>query len=94
MQRSIFLGLAALALCGADPASAAGAPFGCGAGAGQICYFRIYYTPGLTRMVRLPAGMTTTGPDVDIGRARYCGAVGKPPAPKCSRKAVNADHND
>jgi hypothetical protein len=94
MQRSIFLGLAALALCGADPASAAGAPFGCTAGAGQICYFRLYYTPGLTRMVQLPAGMTTTVPDVDIGRARYCGAVGKPPAPNCSRKPVNADHND
>jgi hypothetical protein len=94
MQRSIFLGLAALALCGAAPASAAGAPFGCAAGAGQICYFRLYYTPGLTRMVQLPAGMNTTVPDVDIGRTRYCGAVGKPPAPNCSRKAVNAEHND
>jgi hypothetical protein len=94
MRASIFCAAALSVLCAAAPASAAVAPFACGAGAGQTCYFRIYYARGVTRMVRLAGGTQTTVPDVTIGQARYCVAVGKPPTPKCSEKLVNANHND
>ncbi|HEV3396018.1 MAG TPA: hypothetical protein VG100_07750 [Xanthobacteraceae bacterium] len=93
MTRAIFFAVA-LVLCGADSALAAGAAFGCDAGGGQTCYFRIYYTPGLTRLVQLTAGMKVTVPDADVGHTRYCVAVGKPPAPKCSQKQVNDSYND
>ena len=94
MRRSVFFAAALLALFTLDSARAAGAPFACGAGAGQTCYFRIYYTRGVTRIVQLVAGTNTTVPDVVIGQARYCVAVGKPPPPKCTQKAVNASNND
>jgi hypothetical protein len=45
-------------------------------------------------MVQLSAGMKTTVPELDIPQARYCGAVGKPPVPNCSRKAINEDYNN
>jgi hypothetical protein len=94
MRRSVFFAAALLALFTLDRARADVAPFGCDASAGQTCYFRIYYARGVTRMVQLVAGTKTTVPDVDIGQARYCVAVGKPPPPKCSQKAVNANHNN
>jgi hypothetical protein len=94
MKRSIFFAAAIFAAYAIGPASADVAPFGCDASAGQTCYFRIYYAPGVARMVQLLAGMKANVPDVDIGRARYCGSVGKPPAPKCSQKLINANHNN
>jgi hypothetical protein len=94
MTRSILFAVAALVLCGADSAFAAGAAFGCDAGGGQTCYFRIYYTRGLTRMVQLTGGMKVTVPDAEVGHAHYCVAVGKPPAPKCSQKPVNGGYNN
>jgi hypothetical protein len=94
MRRSIFFAAAIFAAYAIGPASAEVAPFGCDASAGQTCYFRIYYTPGLARMVQLPGGMKVTVPDVNIGRAHYCGSVGKPPAPKCSQKPINIHYNN
>ena len=94
MRASIFCAVTLCLVCAIAPASAGVAPFACDAGAGQTCYFRIYYTCGVTRMVQLAAGTKTTVPDVNIGQAHYCAAVGKPPPPKCSQKLVNANHND
>jgi hypothetical protein len=94
MRASLVCAVAVCALGAITPASAAVAPFACGAGAGQTCYFRIYYARGVTRMVQLLAGTNTTVPDLNIGQARYCVAVGKPPPPNCSQKLVNANHND
>jgi hypothetical protein len=94
MRRSTFFTALIFAIGTAAPASAEVAPFGCDAGTGQTCYFRIYYTAGVARMVQMTAGTKTSVPDVDIGRARYCGSVGKPPPPKCSRKLINANYNN
>jgi hypothetical protein len=94
MRASMFFAAAVCALGAIAPASAAVAPFACGAGAGQTCYFRIYYARGVTRLIQLVAGTNTTVPDLSIGQTRYCVAVGKPPPPKCSQRLVNANHND
>jgi len=94
MRRSTFFAAAIFAACAIGPASAEVAPFGCDAGAGQMCYFRIYYAPGVARMVQLPGGTKVTVPDVNIGRAHYCGSVGKPPTPKCSQKLINTNYNN
>jgi hypothetical protein len=94
MRRSTFFTALIFAIGMAVPASAEVAPFGCDAGAGQTCYFRIYYTAGVARMVQMIAGTKTSVPDVNIGVARYCGSVGKPPPPKCSRKLINANYNN
>lgn len=94
MKHPIFLALAALTICGANPATAAPAPFGCDARAGQTCYFKIYYSPRRTRIVQLPTGMKVTVPDVVIGRNTYCVDVGKPPANKCMQKTISATYNN
>jgi hypothetical protein len=94
MRTSTFCAAALFAVCAIAPASAAVAPFGCDAGAGQICYFRIYYAPGVARLVQLTGGMKTSIPDVNIGAAHYCMSVGKPPAAKCSQKPINANYNN
>jgi len=95
MRGSRFCSAAAIfAICAIAPASAAIAPFGCDAGAGETCYFRIYYAPGITRLVQLTAGMKTSVPDVDIGSAHYCMTVGKRPPPKCVQKRINANYNN
>lgn len=92
MRGSRFFAAAAFAFCAIAPASAAVAPFGCDAGA--TCYFRIYYAPGIVRLVQLAAGTKTSVPDVKIGTAHYCMTVGKPPPPKCSLKRINANYNN
>jgi hypothetical protein len=84
----------ALAIVGSNPAAAAGAPFGCDARAGQICYFKIYYSPRRTRIVQLPAGMKTNVPDVLVSRDSYCVSTAAPPAEKCTQKIVNATYNN
>ena len=94
MRGSTFCAAAVLAICAIAPASAAVAPFGCDASAGATCYFRIYYAPGVARLVQLSAGTKTSVPDVDIGTARYCMSVGKPPAPKCSQKRITGNYNN
>jgi hypothetical protein len=94
MKHSILLAAAALTICGANPASAAPAPFGCNARTGQICYFKIFYTSRGTRIVQLPTGMKVNIPDVAVGRDRYCVSVGKPPVYKCPEKTINASYND
>jgi len=92
-RSSLFAGLI-FALGAIAPAAAEVAPFGCDAGAGQTCYFRIHYAKGIVRMVQMTAGMRTTVPDLDIGVATYCASVGKPPPPNCSQKKINANHNN
>jgi hypothetical protein len=92
MRASTFCAAALFAVCAIAPASAAVAPFGCDAGA--TCYFRIYYAPGVVRLVQLAAGTKTSVPDVNIGAAHYCMTVGKPPPPKCSLKRINANYNN
>jgi hypothetical protein len=94
MKRSIFFAAAIFAACASGPASAEVAPFGCDAGAGQTCYFRIYYAKGIARLVQLTAGMKTTVPDVNIGIASYCVSIGKPPPPNCRQKLINTNHNN
>jgi hypothetical protein len=96
MKRSIILLGAALAICGANPASAAKgtAPFGCEARKPSVCYFRIFYLPRHTRQVTLPAGVKEQIPGVDIGRDQYCVSTGAPPAHKCARKTITANENN
>ena len=78
------------------PATAAPAPtttaaFGCDARAPNVCHFRIFYTRG-DRVVILPAGMKDKVPGVTIG-CNYCMTLGKTPAYKCTRKAINQNYN-
>jgi hypothetical protein len=95
MKHSILLALAALTIFSVSPAAAAApAPFGCDARAGQICYFKIYYSPRRTRIVQLPTGVKVNIPDVVVGRDTYCVSVGKPPANKCTQKTINATYNN
>jgi hypothetical protein len=94
MKASTFGAAVVFGFFAIAPASAAVVPFGCNASAGQICYFRIYYAPGVARLVQLIAGTKTSVPDVNIGVAHYCVSVGKPPAPKCSQKRINTNYND
>jgi hypothetical protein len=75
-------------------AAPAGVPFGCDAGAGKTCYFKIYYTPRATRIVQLLSGMKVNIPGLVVGRTQYCVNVGKPPANKCATKVVNANYNN
>jgi hypothetical protein len=94
MKHSILLALAALTIFSVNPAAAAPAPFGCDARAGQICYFKIYYSPSRTRIVQLPTSMKVNIPDVVVDRDTYCVSVGKPPANKCTQKTINATYNN
>jgi len=94
MTRSTLCAAALFAICSIAPASAAVAPFGCDASAGETCYFRIYYAPGIARLVQLIGGTKTSVPDVNIGEARYCMTVGKRPPPKCAQKRINANYNN
>jgi hypothetical protein len=94
MKHAIVLALAALTVCSVSPAAAAPAPFGCDAGTGQICYFKIYYSPQRTRMVQLPARMRVNIPDVVIGRDKYCVNTGTPPKYMCTQKTINASYNN
>jgi len=94
MKYTILLALAALAICGANSAAAAPAPFGCDARAGQTCYFKIYYSPRSTRIVQLSTGMKVNIPDVVVDRDKYCVDVGKPPANKCMQKTIRATYNN
>jgi hypothetical protein len=94
MRRSTFFTALIFAIGAAAPASADVVPLGCDAGAGQTCYFRIYYAAGVARFIQMTGGTKTSVPDVEIGRARYCGNVGKPPPPKCSQKPINANYNN
>jgi hypothetical protein len=73
-------------------ATTAKAPFGCEARKPGICYFRVYYARG-SREVVLPAGMKQAIPEVRIGSDSYCMAVNAKPAPKCTRKTINASYN-
>jgi hypothetical protein len=101
MKRSNLLVLAVLAMSGIGAATISSvgavpvtAPFGCDAGAGQTCFFKILYGPRSTRIVQLPAGMKVKIPDVAIGRDHYCVSLGKPPAYKCAQKIINAGYNN
>jgi hypothetical protein len=100
MKHLILVAAAALTICSAGPAAAAApgpivaAPFGCDARAGQTCFFKIYYTPRGTRIVQLPGGTREAIPGLQIGTDHYCLDVGKPPANKCTQKAVNANYNN
>jgi hypothetical protein len=94
MKLSILLVLAALTMFSVNPAAAAPAPFGCDASAGQICYFKLYYSPRRTRIVQLPTGMKVNIPDVVVDRDTYCVSVGQPPANKCTQKTINATYNN
>jgi hypothetical protein len=96
MKRSFLVMATILASCtaaaAAPAASAPPAPFGCGARATEVCYFRIFYARG-DRIVVLPAGMKTKMPDVVVGRDQYCMALGKAPPVKCTRKVIGATNN-
>ena len=73
------------------PAPTTSAAFGCDARAPNVCHFRIFYTRG-DRVVILPAGMKNKVPGVTIG-GNYCMTLGKTPAYKCTRKAINDKYN-
>lgn len=75
------------------PAAAVKAPFGCEAGAGNVCRFRIFYPGGRTRDVVLPGGMKVSIPEVRIGKDSYCVVVNKKAVHKCPRKLVDAKYN-
>jgi hypothetical protein len=94
MKRAILPALATLTIFSVNPAAAAPAPFGCDARPGQICYFKIYYSPRETRIVQLPTGMKVNVTDVVAGRDKYCVAVGTPPVNKCTQKLINASYNN
>jgi hypothetical protein len=94
MKHANLLALAALTIFSVNPAAAvAPVPFGCDAGAGQFCLFKIYYSPRQTRIVRLPAATKVNIPDVLVGD-KYCVSVGALPAYKCTQKTVNATYNN
>jgi hypothetical protein len=73
------------------PAPTVRVPFGCDARAPNVCYFRIFYSRG-DRIVILPAGMKETKVPVLAGGG-YCMTLNKPPASKCTRKAVDDKYN-
>jgi hypothetical protein len=73
------------------PAPMTPAPFGCDAGAPNVCYFRIFYTRG-DRIVILPAGMKEKKIPVIAGGS-YCMTLNKSPVYKCVRKVVNDKYN-
>jgi hypothetical protein len=97
MKRSVlvpFVLALACASVSAVQAAPGTAPFGCDARAGQKCFFKIYYTPGRTRIVQLLSGMKVDIPGLNIGRTQYCVNVGTPPTAKCAQKTVNASYNN
>ena len=68
------------------------ARFGCDARAPNVCHFRIFYGRG-DRVVVLGAGMKSKIPGIAIGSNHYCMTLGKTPAFKCDRKAINDKYN-
>ena len=95
MKKVLLIAGAALTIGSAGPAAAApGAPFGCDAPAGQNCFFKIFYSPLRTRIVKLPTGMKVSIPDVQVGRDHYCIDVQKLPVYKCTEKLINANYNN
>jgi hypothetical protein len=73
------------------PAPLTPTPFGCDAGAPNVCYFRIFYTRG-DRIVVLPAGMKEKKVPVIAGGS-YCMTLNKSPVSKCVRKVINVQYN-
>jgi hypothetical protein len=93
MRRPVLLIPATFALALASPAAAANASFGCEARAPAVCYFRIFYYPQYNRQIILPAAMKVAVPGINIGRDRYCVAVGKTPPHDCSPKLITTGYN-
>jgi len=94
MKRLIFVAVAAMAIAGIDPASAADASFGCEARAGQTCFFKLFLGPRATRVVQLVSGMKVNVPGVDVGRDHYCMDLAGPPASlRCQHKLISAGYN-
>jgi hypothetical protein len=100
MTRAHITAIAAIALLGTGTmlsataaAAPVDAPFGCDAGKGTTCVFRLYLGPRATRMIQLPSGMKASVPGINIGQDRYCVSVNKPPVSRCARIAINATYN-
>jgi hypothetical protein len=92
MKRALFVLAAVLSVCGINPATAADAPFGCGASKPDVCHFRIFYARG-DRIVVLPAGMESEVPGIKIGTDRYCMSLTGFPAFTCKRKLIDSRYN-
>ncbi|HLH90095.1 MAG TPA: hypothetical protein VKX28_16720 [Xanthobacteraceae bacterium] len=104
MKRGYITAIAAAVLLAAGGASAAAAapntgtktapaPFGCDAGPGVTCFFKLFLGPRTTRIVQLKSGMKVGIPGVDIGKDRYCVSANAPPLPTCGQIVINATYN-
>lgn len=98
MRRAYITAIATAMLLAAGVASTAAeapkmAPFGCDAGPGVTCFFKLFLGPRATRIVQLTSGMKVDIPGVDIGKDRYCVSANKPPVPKCEQIVINATYN-
>jgi hypothetical protein len=99
MTRACITAVAAAAVLATGAASAASAasgtaPFGCNAGHGITCFFKLFLGPRATRIVQLPSGMTVNIPGVNIGNDRYCVSANKPPLSTCAQTVIKATLND
>jgi hypothetical protein len=79
----------------ADAASGT-APFACNAGRGRTatCFFKLFLGPTYTRIVQLPANMTVSIPNVNIGSDRYCVSMNTTPLPTCVPTVIKATLNN